>query len=189
MKIISRKKLAETVRVLREKNRYTQEKLSDLTGINRAIISKIEREDFIPSITQFEALSDTSNFDPTEMFVEKENTNSFVNLKSETLSESEREGVEKLIKMMLTLRQQINIRRAYENELNQTQWSASWWSLQFTKEERLSLGFTGKTPIANDITLDILNIILVVVAYIDILVDYSIFCFKTKDAFCDAWMM
>jgi len=55
------------------------------------------------------------------MFVETENTNSFVNLKSETLSESEREGVEKLIKMMLTLRQQINIRRAYENELNQTQ--------------------------------------------------------------------
>lgn len=54
------------------------------------------------------------------------------------------------------------------------------------KEERLSLGFAGKTPIANDITLDILNIILVVVAYIDILVDHSIFCFKTKDAFCDA---
>jgi transcriptional regulator with XRE-family HTH domain len=121
VKIISKKKLAETVRVLREKNRYTQEKLSDLTGINRAIINKIEREDFIPSITQFEALSDTLNFDPTEMFVETENTNSFVNLKSETLSESEREGVEKLIKMMLTIRQQINIRRAYENELNQTQ--------------------------------------------------------------------
>jgi len=58
--------------------------------------------------------------------------------------------------------------------------------LQFTKDERLSLGLAGKTPIANDITLDIINIILVVVAYIDILVDYSIFYFITKDAFCDA---
>jgi len=120
MKILSTKKLAETVKVLREKNGYTQEKLSDLTGINRVMISRIEREDFIPSITQFEALSDTLNFDPTEMFVEKEKTNSFVALKSETLNDSEREGVEKLFKMMLTLRQQINIRRAYENELSQT---------------------------------------------------------------------
>jgi len=54
------------------------------------------------------------------------------------------------------------------------------------KEDRLALGFAGKTSITNDIILDIPNIILVVVAYIDILVDHSIFYFKTKDAFCDA---
>lgn len=116
MKVLSSKKLAETVRRLREEKGYTQEVLGSLTGINRIMIGRIEREDFIPSIIQFEALSNVLAFDITEMFVEKERTNSFVALRSETLSESEKEGVEKLFTMMLALRQQIQLRSSFENE-------------------------------------------------------------------------
>lgn len=116
MKILSTKKLAETVKKLREEKGLTQVSLADLTGINRIMIGRIEREEFTPSILQFEALSNILGFDVTDMFVEKEKTNSFVALRSETLSNSEKEGVEKLFTMMLTLRQQIKLRRSFENE-------------------------------------------------------------------------
>ena len=119
MKTLSTKKLAETVRNHRESKELTQEELGNLTGINRIMIGRIEKENFIPSIVQFEALSQVLGFDITEMFVEKERTNSFVALRSEALSESEKEGVEKLFTMMLSLRQQIKLRSSFENESNQ----------------------------------------------------------------------
>ncbi len=101
-----------------EQKGYTKEELGTLTGINRIMIGRIEREDFTPSIVQFEALSNVLGFDLTEMFVEKERTNSFVALRSEALSDSEKEGVEKLFTMMLSLRQQIKLRSSFENESN-----------------------------------------------------------------------
>ena len=115
---LSTKKLAKTISNLRESKGLTKEELGNLTGINRIMIGRIEREDFIPSIVQLEALSSVLGFDLTEMFVEKEQTNSFVALRSETLSDSEKEGVEKLFTMMLSLRQQIKLRSSFENESN-----------------------------------------------------------------------
>ncbi|MGF7185311.1 transcriptional regulator with XRE-family HTH domain [Desulfitispora alkaliphila] len=119
MKTLSTKKLAEAITKLREEKGFTKEELGNLTGINRIMIGRIEREDFIPSIVQFEALSNVLGFDLTEMFVEKERTNSFVALRSEALSDSEKEGVDKLFTMMLSLRQQIQLRRSFENESGQ----------------------------------------------------------------------
>ena len=116
MKTLSTKKLAETVRNLRESKGLTKEELGNLTGINRIMIGRIEKEVFTPSIVQFEALSNILGFDPTKMFVEKERTSSFVALRSEALSDSEKEGVEKLFTMMLSLRQQIKLRSSFENE-------------------------------------------------------------------------
>lgn len=46
----------------------------------------------------------------------KELSPSFVALRSETLNEAEEEGVDKLFKMMISLRQQIMLRRKFENE-------------------------------------------------------------------------
>lgn len=117
MKKLSTSKLAETVKLKREEKGLTQEQLSELTGINRIMIGRIERENFIPSISQFEALAHTLEFETTDMFVEKQETNSFIALRSETLSESEQEGVERLFSMMLSLRQQILLRSKFENEL------------------------------------------------------------------------
>ena len=116
MKTLSIKKLAETVTKLREEKGYTKEELGILTGINRIMIGRIEKENFTPSIIQFEALSKVLGFDLTDMFVEKERTNAFVALRSEALSDSEKEGVEKLFTMMLSLRQQIKLRNSFENE-------------------------------------------------------------------------
>ncbi len=116
MRTLSIKKLAETVTKLREEKGYTKEELGNLTGINRIMIGRIEREDFIPSIAQLEELGKVLEFDIVEMFTDKEKTNSFVALRSETLNEAEEEGVDKLFKMMISLRQQIMLRRKFENE-------------------------------------------------------------------------
>lgn len=48
MRIVSFKKLAETVTKLREEKEYTKEELGNLTSINRMLIGRIEREDFVP---------------------------------------------------------------------------------------------------------------------------------------------
>ena len=116
MKRLSAEKLAKTVKAKREEKGLTQEDLSSLTGINRVMIGRIERQDFIPAIHQFEALAGALDFDITDMFIEKEENNSFIALRSEALSDSEKEGVERLFKMMLALRQQILLRWRFENE-------------------------------------------------------------------------
>lgn len=116
MKRLSTAKLAESVKEKREEKGLTQEELSNLTGINRIMIGRIERENFIPSIPQLEALTNVLDFEITDMFIEKKKTNSFIALRSEALSEGEKEGVDRLFEMMLTLRQQILLRRKFENE-------------------------------------------------------------------------
>lgn len=116
MKTLSAKKLADTVTKIREEKGLTKEELGTLTGINRIMIGRIEREDFIPSIVQFEALGNVLGFDITNMFIEKEEINSFIALRSEALNDTEKEGVDKLFKMMIALRQQVILRRKYENE-------------------------------------------------------------------------
>lgn len=118
MKILSTKKLADTIKKIRESKGYTQEELGNLTGINRIMIGRIEREDFIPSILQLETLSNVLEFDISEIFIEKEKNNSFVALRSQALTQGEKDGVEKLFTMMLSLRQQIKIRKSFENEAN-----------------------------------------------------------------------
>lgn len=117
MKKLSTSKLAKTVKSKRDEKELTLIELSELTGINRVMIGRIEKEDFIPSITQIESLANTLEFDITDMFIEENQyENSFVAMSSETLSDSEKEGVEKLFTMMLSLRQQINLRSKFENE-------------------------------------------------------------------------
>jgi transcriptional regulator with XRE-family HTH domain len=116
LKTLSTKKLAENVNRLREKKGLTKEELGAKTGINRIMIGRIEREDFIPSIVQFEALANELGFETTDMFVEKEKPNTFIALRSEALNDSEKEGLNKIIKMMLLLRQQVILRRKFENE-------------------------------------------------------------------------
>lgn len=70
MKKLSSKLLADTVIKNRKALNITQSNLSKATGINRALLSRIESEDFIPSIEQLQNLGETLGFDPTTLFVE-----------------------------------------------------------------------------------------------------------------------
>lgn len=46
----------------------TQQSLADATGINRSLISRMEKEDFLPSIPQLEQLGEVLGFEPTDVF-------------------------------------------------------------------------------------------------------------------------
>lgn len=70
MKKLSSQLLADTVIKNRKALNMTQAELAKATGINRALLSRIESEDFIPSIEQLQNLGETLNFDPTDLFVE-----------------------------------------------------------------------------------------------------------------------
>lgn len=74
MKKLSQTLLASTVINARKHKNMTQQELADLTGINRAMISRLESNDYMPSITQLEQLGEVLDFEPYELFVnEKEN--------------------------------------------------------------------------------------------------------------------
>lgn len=73
MKKLSHSLLADLVATKRKEQNMTQKALADATGINHALISRLEKEDFLPSIPQLEALCETLGFEPDEVFVDNTN--------------------------------------------------------------------------------------------------------------------
>ena len=61
-------RLAELVSGKRKEKSMTQQELADATGINRSLLSRLEKKDFIPSIPQLESLGECLGFDPDEAF-------------------------------------------------------------------------------------------------------------------------
>ena len=114
MGMVSFKKLTEIVTKLRAEKGYTQERLGNLTGISRIIIDRIERDDFVPSIVQLEELERVLEFDISEMFICKKETNSLHTFRTGTLNEVEEKVIEQILKMMSALRQQIMLKRKFE---------------------------------------------------------------------------
>lgn len=70
MKKLSTSLLATLVATKRKELKLTQQDLADATGINRAQISRLEKEDYLPSIPQLEQLGETLGFEPDEVFVD-----------------------------------------------------------------------------------------------------------------------
>ncbi|MBR0135188.1 MAG: helix-turn-helix domain-containing protein, partial [Clostridia bacterium] len=68
MKQLSLKLLAEAVRSKRKALNLTQTMLSEATGINRALISKLESECFTPSVDQLLSLSEVLSFGIDSVF-------------------------------------------------------------------------------------------------------------------------
>lgn len=69
MKKLSTAQLADTIIRLRKQQHMTQAQLAAETGINRSLVSRMEKQDFLPSIEQLEALGDVLHFDITELFI------------------------------------------------------------------------------------------------------------------------
>ena len=62
--------LADLVASKRKEKSMTQQALAEATGINRALISRIEKQDFIPSIPQLEQLGEVLGFEPDSVFAD-----------------------------------------------------------------------------------------------------------------------
>ena len=69
MKKLSTSLLAEIVETRRKEAKMTQAQLSEKTGINRAQLSRLEQEDYYPSIPQLEALGEVLSFDLDDVFI------------------------------------------------------------------------------------------------------------------------
>lgn len=72
MKKLSVSLLAEIVTSKRKSKKMTQQELGDITGINRALVSRLERNDFMPSIPQLEKLGEVLDFEPDSVFINPE---------------------------------------------------------------------------------------------------------------------
>ena len=71
MKKLSVDKLVDTIHTLRKKKEMTQAQLAETTGINRAMIGRIENSDYIPTVDQLQILGETLGFEVTDLFVEE----------------------------------------------------------------------------------------------------------------------
>ena len=72
MKKLSLSLLADTVISRRKALKMTQTDLAKKTGMNRSVLSKLETQDYTPSIDQLQALAECLGFEPTELFIDSE---------------------------------------------------------------------------------------------------------------------
>ncbi|SES79216.1 Helix-turn-helix [[Clostridium] polysaccharolyticum] len=70
MKKLSTALLAETVVRKRKALKMTQAQLAEATGINRAQLSRLEQEDYLPLIPQLEALGEVLDFELNDVFID-----------------------------------------------------------------------------------------------------------------------
>ena len=70
MKKLSTEKLSKLIEAKRKENKLSQSQLADKTGINRVMISKIENQEYIPSILQLQTLGEVLKFEITDLFIE-----------------------------------------------------------------------------------------------------------------------
>jgi len=71
MKRLSLKRLAETVISRRKALKLSQAALSRMTDINRSILSRLEAQDYSPSVDQLHALSEALGFAPSDVIVDE----------------------------------------------------------------------------------------------------------------------
>ena len=72
MKKLSLSLLADTVISRRKALKMTQTDLAKKAGMNRSMLSKLETQDYTPSIDQLQALAECLGFEPTELFIDSE---------------------------------------------------------------------------------------------------------------------
>ena len=72
MKKLSLPLLSDAVTSRRKALKMTQAELAKRTGMNRSILSKLESQEYTPSIPQLQALGEALGFEPTDLFVDTE---------------------------------------------------------------------------------------------------------------------
>ena len=72
MKKLSTSRLAQVVSSKRKEINLTQRELSEKTGINRSLLSRLEQENYYPLIPQLESLGDVLGFELDDVFINSE---------------------------------------------------------------------------------------------------------------------
>lgn len=71
MKKMSAEVLSNILTTHRKERGLSQVQLAEMTGINRMMIGRIEKKDYVPSIEQLQLLAEALDFDITDLFVEE----------------------------------------------------------------------------------------------------------------------
>ena len=72
MKKLSLPLLADIVVARRKESKMTQSELAKHTGMNRSMLSKLETQEYMPSIAQLQALAEVLCFEPTDLFIDSD---------------------------------------------------------------------------------------------------------------------
>ena len=72
MKKLSLPLLADIVVARRKGSKMTQSELAKHTGMNRSMLSKLETQEYMPSIAQLQALAEVLCFEPTDLFIDSD---------------------------------------------------------------------------------------------------------------------
>lgn len=115
MKRLSQEKMVDIVKSLRKTKELTQEQLSAETGINRQMIGRLEKCEYMPSIPQLEKLAEVLGFSIPDLFVENEPT-VYTAYRSSSMSKEEKVGADHMFEMMMASKQQLLLRKAMLNE-------------------------------------------------------------------------
>lgn len=78
MKKLSIEKMADAVINKRKEMGLTQAKLAEMTGINRAMISRLEQAEYTPSIDQLQAIGEVLHFEIVDLFEEEEKAENII---------------------------------------------------------------------------------------------------------------
>ena len=78
MKKLSLPLLSDTVTSRRKALRMTQAELAKRTKMNRSMLSKLETQEYTPSIPQLQALAEVLCFEPTDLFIDPDTQSSNV---------------------------------------------------------------------------------------------------------------
>ena len=70
MKKLSLSLLSDTVTSRRKDLKITQAELAKRTGMNRSMLSKLESQEYTPSIPQLQALGEVLGFEPIDLFID-----------------------------------------------------------------------------------------------------------------------
>ena len=115
MKRLSQEKMVDIVKNMRKIKELTQEQLSVETGINRQMIGRLEKCEYMPSIPQLEKLAEVLDFSVPDLYVENEPT-IYTAYRSSSMSKEEKIGVDHMFEMMMASKQQLLLRKAMLNE-------------------------------------------------------------------------
>lgn len=115
MKHLSQEKMVETIKNLRKVKGLTQEQLSISTGINRQMIGRLEKSEYMPSIPQLEKLAEILGFNIPDLFVEN-NPTVYTAYRKSNMSKEEKAGVDHIFEMMMVSKQQLLLRKAMLHE-------------------------------------------------------------------------
>lgn len=114
MKKIDFDKLSQLIQEKRKNKGITQDKLGELTGINRQVIGRIELGKSVPSVQQLDLLLEILDIEFESILKDDDKKDVFMAMRGEARTEEEIKGLEKMISMMLCLKKHDRLRRMYK---------------------------------------------------------------------------